>query len=382
MSRKILVIAIFMLMATPIIVSSDKTNTLSNDGNVPTWSVGNNWVYRLRYDGTIGDVLSFNWIFDNIVFSVNSDEGSIYRTNVNGNVEGELSLSGSQIIKGTLKDTTVSGTADFQKSNIGINELDIRIEGKISIAGIPIKSFTLDLDLTFSPAYNPIIFPISVGKKWRIPTADVSGKADISLLDNPIYIDELVGGDNAECTGMESKSVDAGTFNAYKIVSDSDVTEFYYSEEAGNIIQAYGAEDGIIDYVLKSTSYGGEPGAPNKPSRPTGPGTGVPDTEYSYSSVTIDPESDQIYYQFDWGDGQQTGWLGPYNSGSSVSASHTWSRKATFSVKVKAKDTSENESPWSEPLSVKIPRSKFIIMDHLLKLFEKFPLLQEMINRL
>jgi hypothetical protein len=33
---------------------------------------------------------------------------------------------------------------------------------------------------------------------------------------------------------------------------------------------------------------------------------------------------DEIYYLFDWGDGTDIGWLGPYDSVDTVTASHTW----------------------------------------------------------
>ncbi|MBU1940162.1 MAG: hypothetical protein KKC68_00145, partial [Candidatus Thermoplasmatota archaeon] len=54
---------------------------------------------------------------------------------------------------------------------------------------------------------------------------------------------------------------------------------------------------------------------PNKPSKPMGKTAGRVRVEYTYESTTIDPEGDQIWYWFDWGDGQNSGWVGPYTSG-------------------------------------------------------------------
>jgi hypothetical protein len=97
--------------------------------------------------------------------------------------------------------------------------------------------------------------------------------------------------------------------------------------------------------------------APNKPNRPSGPASGKVGEPYAYSSSTTDPDGDQVYYFFDWGDGTNSGWLGPYDSGSIVEASHIWNEEGSFEIKVKAKDTSGLESEWSDPLVVSMPKS-------------------------
>lgn len=93
---------------------------------------------------------------------------------------------------------------------------------------------------------------------------------------------------------------------------------------------------------------------PNRPEKPNGPTTGVVNVEYTFSSSTTDPQQDQVYYMFSWGDGSTSEWLGPYESGVTVQASHSWSQLGNYEVKVKAKDTCEAESSWSQPLAVSI----------------------------
>jgi hypothetical protein len=95
---------------------------------------------------------------------------------------------------------------------------------------------------------------------------------------------------------------------------------------------------------------------PNKPIKPSGPRMGKPGEVYTYSAFSTDPNGDQIYYKFDWGDGTCTSWMGRYRSGSMVNATHAWSKPGTYEVKVKAKDVYGSESPWSDPLSVTMPR--------------------------
>ena len=98
---------------------------------------------------------------------------------------------------------------------------------------------------------------------------------------------------------------------------------------------------------------------PNQPAKPTGPTNGKTGTPYTYNASTIDPDGDNVYYWFDWGDGTNSGWVGPYASGATGNATHTWTTKGTYNIIVKAKDDPHAaESPFSPPLSVSMPRNK------------------------
>ena len=91
---------------------------------------------------------------------------------------------------------------------------------------------------------------------------------------------------------------------------------------------------------------------PAQPTKPIGPTLGVWYIDYTYTSTTTEPDNEQIYYLFYWGDGSNSGWIGPYNSGDTGSASHNWSILGTYNVTVKAKDTWGATSIRSEPLTV------------------------------
>jgi hypothetical protein len=115
---------------------------------------------------------------------------------------------------------------------------------------------------------------------------------------------------------------------------------------------------------------------PNKPSRPTGETGGKTGISYSYSSMSTDPEGDQLYYNFSWGDGTYSDWIGPYNSNDTVTASHAWDTRGTFSIKVKAKDSKGAISEWSEPLVTSIAKNKIPnIKSLILQFFECHPYL-------
>jgi hypothetical protein len=93
---------------------------------------------------------------------------------------------------------------------------------------------------------------------------------------------------------------------------------------------------------------------PSTPQTPVGPTHGTRFIEYTYSSSAVDPNGDQIFYKFNWGDGTATDWLGPFPSGITVSAPHEWTELGTFPVKVRARDINMATSDWSEPLMVEI----------------------------
>jgi len=153
---------------------------------------------------------------------------------------------------------------------------------------------------------------------------------------------------------------------------------FYLSEETwsdiervndniGSVVEQYGCADITDNSVVWTDNRNGNNGiyldtinfeAPRKPSQPLGPKSGKIGSEYTYLSITEDPQEDKIYYWYDWGDGKNSGWVGPYNSGETASASHQWTKQGNYQIKVKAKDIEDHESEWSDPLPVSMPKNK------------------------
>ncbi len=94
----------------------------------------------------------------------------------------------------------------------------------------------------------------------------------------------------------------------------------------------------------------------NPPATPvlTGPNTGVIDELYTYQAVATDPDSDNVFYYFDWGDGSNSGWLGPFTSGQEGTAQKSWSATGTYTVRAKARDIYHASSGWSTPIMMEI----------------------------
>ena len=93
---------------------------------------------------------------------------------------------------------------------------------------------------------------------------------------------------------------------------------------------------------------------PGNPLSPSGPISGVTGTSYSYSTSATDPGGDQVKYTFDWGDGTIQTETGLVNSGTTASATHSWSAAGSYPVKAMATDSYGATSGWSEELPVTI----------------------------
>ncbi len=85
-----------------------------------------------------------------------------------------------------------------------------------------------------------------------------------------------------------------------------------------------------------------------------GPTSGKKENEYTYNITTTDQDGDVVKYFVDWGDGTDSGWVGPYDSGEKITAAHDWTERGAYEITVKAKDVCEIESNWSEPLVMNI----------------------------
>jgi hypothetical protein len=125
----------------------------------------------------------------------------------------------------------------------------------------------------------------------------------------------------------------------------------------------------VVLIKLSSNNENLPPGTPIL----TGPSRGIVGTSYNFSTCTIDLDNDTVFFWFDWGDGNNSGWLGPYNSGVTINTTHKWTIKGSYGIKVKAKDIYGKESSWSDPLPITIPYSYKPILQFLELLFQRFP---------
>jgi hypothetical protein len=140
--------------------------------------------------------------------------------------------------------------------------------------------------------------------------------------------------------------------NGYTDETGHAIIQFFIPLSANDEVQLVVTGFNTIPYMATLTVPNSPP---EKPVKPTGGSSGKPGKTYTYSTKTTDVDGDQIYYMWDWADGNFSEWLGPFASGAKATAEKSWTTKGTYSIRVKTKDVHGNESNWSDPLSVKIP---------------------------
>ena len=128
--------------------------------------------------------------------------------------------------------------------------------------------------------------------------------------------------------------------------------------------------DPTVEIKVPSAKY------PMQPSTPTFSGINKTNTDITFSTSTSDPNNDELYYLFDWGDGTTSEWIGPIDSGEIVKEEHSWNSEGKYLVRVKAKDIDGYESQWSEPTRISVSKVKAkLFSDINLRFFQKFILI-------
>jgi hypothetical protein len=391
MERKIVSFLICMLLIvslTPIVESITKNtdtiyktnielglNTFDSYAEKPIWNVGDKWNYRFSFNlyinnenGTVNIYLTIL----NIYLLIEEETEDAYNLSIDGDINGHFSFkSGITRIRGELKNTVMNGYFIVDK-DFSIKNVSLYIDGTLKVSIVPV---TIDIDLIIScnPPIKLIDFPLYVGKEWftdssicnistlvslpglrNLPIPDIEEIPEQFIFSN----ESIINGSNFSCTDIENISVaNMGKYEAYKIESVNKTN--YFSPVLGNFIEIVSPPNDYtnVEFYLQSTNYT-VPGAPNIPNEPEGINKGKPGTSFEYSTSTTDNENDDIYYLFDWDDGSNSGWLGPFPSGLTINASHIWLNRGSYSVRVKAKDTKDHESRWSEILYVNMPKVK------------------------
>ena len=236
---------------------------------------------------------------------------------------------------------------------------------------------------TATPHYTKVSFAANPKPDTQPPFIEIykPGKAQIIggelEIKGAVSDDQEIGGisiylDNKNIGQYSPKGV-----SHYQFKTTYDTNEL---SEGFHVIkvEAYDAKENMNSKAIFFTFVG----APAKPQPPKGTTNGKINTEYTYTAVANDPQNDKVWLLFDWGDGTNSGWLGPFESGNACEASHSWSNQGDFDIRVKAKDIFGKSSEWSDPLPVTMPKNKpfyynFNLLEWLINQFPNaFPILK------
>jgi len=369
-------IVFIILVAVALAVSSfgipkigkAESLTIENEGNdtndLPEWAIGNKWIYDFNFDFTYS-ILDISGTINNMrlnVIDIN-EENDEYTLEITGNLDAQLSIL--DIIPGGSFTGDVEGIAHFEKSTLAIKDFVFECFGYYTIIETIAK-----VSMTFDPPFDFFDFPIESDEDennpWSAETyAALDGNFKIGVIEYPFSTAGGFDGEELYVVNEESHTVNGQAFDCFLIrgsmgPSHSGSSNLWYSPDVGYLVDIqeiiYGWEgvDATLGMPLKYTNYIIDNDPPNIPDKPSGDTALTAGEEYTYTASTSDKEGDNIYYKFDWGDETFSEWLGPYNSGRSVSASHRWVQTGAYNLRVKAKDTTEVESLWSEPLSITV----------------------------
>ncbi len=176
---------------------------LFDECEVPDWKVGNKWTYKLD-----DIVVNFEKSELSVLFDANTDDLTLEVTDVSedsyfldldakieGSFEfntylriyGQITIEGPVNITGKLIGTTIDGSITFNKTDLGIKQVQVGISGRLrlnvveqpfvnrslSFLNIPIPAdimLNIDLDNPFSI----IKFPLNTSSNWGVPAANFS----------------------------------------------------------------------------------------------------------------------------------------------------------------------------------------------------------------
>jgi len=391
----VLSILIIIVLVNSFLVSAASVNTVWNDKNtmnktssdvedLPKWFIGNYWKYDMDFvfiardgsskkfsiDGNVADMYA---VVTSIV-EINDEE--IYSLSLDGHIQGKLSLFEANINIADL-DGDLSGVALIDKNTLGIKKFIFEVKGSVDIPIAGKRSLYFIMNLDFLPYFDFFSFPIDADEEpWDVHVDQASLYAYVDI-DIPFgeqeYNSSMVFNDVMSVNRTETVTVPAGTYDAVVLSGTwGYLSNLWYAHDVGYLAKVDEGlywNDGEIESVyhlnLIDTNYDASNSPPDAPVKPVGPIDGDIEEEYYYSTQTTDPEGSNVYYLFDWGDGTNSGWLGPYPSGSIVTISHMWYTKGVYNVVVKARDDKGIESRWSQPLPVNIKGyPRFIVLVH------------------
>jgi len=121
-----------------------------------------------------------------------------------------------------------------------------------------------------------------------------------------------------------------------------------------------------------------DPGTPYAPEI-DGPTRGSPGVLYDFTFKAVSPTGKKLYYWIEWGDGTNSGWLGPYESGVKITECHEWDAEGVFTIQAKVKDTDGLVSGWGR-LDIKMPRTRASTYPWYHWLLECFPLMERLLG--
>jgi len=260
-------------------INTKRNETLSelNLNNAPIWEKGERWRYRIsNLELGDADIVLFKITINDLSFTVVDNSGTSYNLKTKANIGGSFEFNNSLLegygISGELKKSKLTGNIYFRKTDLGLEKIDLYFTGKFSLNfdmpdfPIPLQNipfrFSFESSFDFSSPLTLFSFPLKVGNLWGQSATEltIDGKIsslwfyiidfinnfltilppEIEILMPVISLNNIIPiPENSimyNCSSIEMKTVQAGTYESYKI-SMGEIFNYYYSPELRNIIE-------------------------------------------------------------------------------------------------------------------------------------------------
>jgi len=350
------------------------------------------------YDGTI---VNWTWDFDDGIFGYGEQVTHQYGDNGAYDVEltvtdddGATDSDTQEVNVDNIPPVAVDDDAQTPEDTsvvIDVVDNDYDVDGEVDPTTVDIIDDVNHGETSINPSTGEVTYtpdPDYHGSDSFTYTVDdddggTSNEADVDIIVNSVNDPPVAVDDSASTPENTPVLVDVLS-NDFDIDNEIDETTVTIVDDAIHGDTSVDPNNGVVTYTPDEDFHGSdsftytvkdEDGAksnkaivevnvlgnlpPEKPNKPSGQTRGKWGVEYTYKSSTTDPDGDLIYYLFDWGDGTDSGWVGPYTSGTTAEAKHSWTKDGwtqSYQIKVKAKDENNLESSWSDFLPITMPK--------------------------
>jgi len=209
-------------------------------------------------------------------------------------------------LKLTFEDATLNGTIYFDQATLGIEKIDAKLSIVFDTSSLPIElpeilvkliptiPVEVNIEAVFDQPYILLDFPLSTDSEWGLPAGNITIDGTVEsvwlrILNIVNKIAKIIGKDFIPpeleqflpvidlsevlesydfpttmeipevtksfrkapfiCSDQKTISVEAGTFDAYKITALSGMGDIYYSPEVKNIVKITGYLGNFIPYL-------------------------------------------------------------------------------------------------------------------------------------
>ncbi|RLE41412.1 hypothetical protein DRJ16_06340, partial [Candidatus Woesearchaeota archaeon] len=214
-------------------------DTIQTD--VPTWGVGDQWVYDADifsdsenglFDISSNDLTMTVTDIDTVIIENRTEH--IYVVSISGSVYGSFEATD---LSGDI-DGSIEGTIFFRQADLAVVQTNITSSGIIEWL---IFDFDYEFasDATYLESFEYFDFPIKTNETWN-SSSTVYQKSSFyveTFYDNESESTETMNG-TATCIGVEDMLVPAGNFSCFHIITNGDETiESWYNADVKNVVK-------------------------------------------------------------------------------------------------------------------------------------------------